>query len=207
MKYLKYIMLLALYYILFAYAVQYQLILSKIELQNLLPYMIIFVFLIVFNHIYLNKLIKFWQVFAHEISHLIFALVFFRKITNFVVTENSGVVTYLGRRNWLITLAPYTAPLITLLLLAFALVGNYNSFYFKALITVSYSFYFSRLIQDFSWKQADIENVGNFFSTLWIIGINLLILLFIILYFQNQTDFMFNPNNVVDLLNSTIFIC
>lgn len=192
MKYLKYIVLLILYFVLFSYAKQYKVIISKTEFSDLFLFMLIFILLSSFNYFYLNKKMQFWQVFAHEISHLIFALLFFRKITSFVVAENSGSVSYQGKGNWIITLAPYTFPLITIVLLSFATIGNYYTFPHKIIVTASYSLYFSRMLQDFSWNQADVEKAGKVFSTLWVAGINVIIFLFIFFYLQNEFDFILN---------------
>ncbi len=192
MKYLKYIVLLILYFVLFSYAKQYKAIVSKIEFSSLLLFIALFIICSFFSYFYLNKKIQFWQVFAHEISHLIFALLFFRKITSFVVAENSGSVSYQGRGNWIITLAPYTFPLITLVLLSFATIGNYYTIPHKIIITASYSLYFSRMLADFSWKEPDLLKAGRVFSTLWVAGINVIIFLFILFYLQNEIDFILN---------------
>ncbi len=190
MRYLKYAFLIVLYYVLFSFAIQYKLIASKINISDLFLFIMTFILLSIFYYFYLNKKIRFWQVFAHEISHMLFALLFFRKITSFVVAENSGTVAYQGKGNWIITLAPYTFPLVTLVLLAFSIIGNFYTIPHKIIITISYSLYFFRLIQDFSWSQSDVERAGRVFSTLWVLGINIVIFLFIFFYLQNNFDFI-----------------
>ncbi len=190
MKYLKYLLLIPFYYLLYFYISQSQQLIERLDFGRVFPYLVIIISLVVVNLKYLSRRVRFWQVFSHELSHLIFAVLFLRKMTGFVVNEDSGVVSYKGRGNWIISLAPYSLPFFTLVLLAFAYVGNYYHVAHKLIISVSYSFYFSRMLQDFSWKQPDFEKTGILFSTLWVIGINFIIFILIVFYFQNELDFL-----------------
>ncbi|MBI9031043.1 M50 family metallopeptidase [bacterium] len=193
MKYLKYFSLIALYYVLYFYASSNEQLFRRIRILDIYPYLIVLIILVTTNIKFLSKRIKFWEVFSHELSHLIFAVLFFRKMTNFVVNEDSGMISYQGKGNWIISLAPYSMPFITMVLLAFAVVGGYENVTVKLVIIFSYSFYFSRMLQDFSWSQSDFEKTGLLFSTLWVVGINIIILLVILFYLQNDINFLLLP--------------
>lgn len=59
------------------------------------------------------------QVFEHEFTHAIVALMFFRRVSGFVATERGGHITHSGRfgghfGDMMITLAPYFLPTLTL---------------------------------------------------------------------------------------------
>ena len=65
----------------------------------------------------------FVSIFEHELTHMIFAVLFFQRVSGFVATEGrGGVVSYRGRKGFaalvdaFIALAPYVFPTATVIL-------------------------------------------------------------------------------------------
>lgn len=68
---------------------------------------------------YLEKNIDIIKIFTHELTHAIVAIITFRKIVSFHVTERDGVIYTSGseRTRFLVTLAPYCFLIYTIPLL------------------------------------------------------------------------------------------
>ena len=108
--------------------------------------------------------------FTHEFTHLVFALLFFRKIHRFKVDAKDSHVAYSG--GWYgyipITLAPYCVPLFTLALLPWRFTTG-NPYYLAAidiLIGFSYAFHVCCWIKQTRLHQTDITGPGTLRSLL-----------------------------------------
>lgn len=101
--------------------------------------------------------------FTHELTHTLVALIFFRKIYEFVVRGKECYVLYQRPRiGYLpITLSPYCIPIYTFMIFPFRFVGN-NHFMiiFDVLIAFTYAFHIHSFIQQTRITQSDIENCG-----------------------------------------------
>lgn len=102
--------------------------------------------------------------FMHEFTHLVFALLFFRKIHRFKVDAKDSHVSYSG--GWYgyipITLAPYCVPLFTLALLPWRFTTG-NPYYLAGidiLIGFSYAFHVCCWIKQTRLHQTDILGPG-----------------------------------------------
>lgn len=104
--------------------------------------------------------------FTHEFTHLLFALLFFRKITRFKVDDSDSYVSYSS--GWFgyhaITLAPYCIPIFTLALLPWRFTtGSAHTFYLAVidcLIGFSYAFHVCCWIKQIRLHQTDIIGPG-----------------------------------------------
>lgn len=106
-------------------------------------------------------------VFAHELTHAFFAVLFGGSIKAFHATERGGQVT-VTKSNFLITLAPYFFPLYTFLVLILSLLvqpsqtGPVRTIVFMAGAT--FAFHILLTLIFLKADQKDIREEGAFFS-------------------------------------------
>ena len=101
--------------------------------------------------------------FTHELTHTLVALLFLRKIYEFVVRGKECYVLYQRPRiGYLpITLSPYCIPIYTFMILPFRFVGdNHFMIIFDMLIAFTYAFHIHSFIRHTRFTQSDIENCG-----------------------------------------------
>ena len=104
--------------------------------------------------------------FTHEFTHLLFALIFFRKITRFKVDDSDSYVSYSS--GWFgyhaITLAPYCIPIFTMALLPWRFTtGSAHTIYLAVIdcmIGFSYAFHVCCWIKQIRLHQTDIIGPG-----------------------------------------------
>lgn len=115
--------------------------------------------------------LRWWMKFTHELTHTLVALLFFRKISTFVVREKECYVAYSG--GWFgyvpITLSPYCVPLYTLMILPFRYAANIEFMQiFDFLLGFTYMFHIMSFCVQFNFRQSDIINCGKVRSTFFI---------------------------------------
>lgn len=101
--------------------------------------------------------------FTHELTHTLVALVFFRKIHEFVVRGRECFVRYDPPKIGYIpiTLSPYCIPIYTLMIFPFRFAGDsHYMIIFDALIAFTYAFHVHAFIKQTRFTQNDIENCG-----------------------------------------------
>lgn len=112
----------------------------------------------------------FWRTFEHEMTHLIFAKLFFGKIKKFNVTdEGSGFVEYSSNPNPFISLSPYFFPLFSASLSV--LIPLLNPALLKYLFLPVGFFLAQHLlfsIKEILSSQADIKEEGPIFSVFFV---------------------------------------
>jgi len=104
--------------------------------------------------------------FSHEFTHLLFAILFFRKINRFKVDDTDSYVSYSS--GWFgyhaITLSPYCIPIFTLALLPWRFTtGSAHTIYLAVidcLIGFSYAFHVCCWIKQIRLHQTDIIGPG-----------------------------------------------
>ncbi len=78
------------------------------------------VYIFVWKKVVKNIANGWFSTFEHELTHSLFALITFHKVTSIKATAtNGGCITYsgVGGGNWLITIAPYFFPTLSVLVL------------------------------------------------------------------------------------------
>jgi hypothetical protein len=65
-----------------------------------------------------SRRVGLWTVVEHEVTHVLFAWATFHRVVGFSAMRSGGHVRYIGRGNWLIAIAPYFFPTLTLLVIA-----------------------------------------------------------------------------------------
>ena len=105
--------------------------------------------------------------FTHELTHTLVALLFGRKIYEFVVRGREchvridygklRCISYLP-----ITLSPYCIPIYTFMIFPFRFAGDaHYMIIFDALIAFTYAFHIHAFIKQTRFTQSDIENSGR----------------------------------------------
>ena len=122
-------------------------------------------------------------VFAHELTHAIWAWACGARVHGVKVGRDSGYVS-LSKSNFLITLAPYFFPFYTLLaivlyaiLTLFYNLSAYEPFWLGA-IGLTWSFHLTFTLRTLASKQPDIQENGRLFSYSLIYLLNVLGLCF-----------------------------
>ena len=118
--------------------------------------------------------------FTHEFTHLVFAILFFRKINRFKVDSEDSYVSY--SNGWFgyhaITLSPYCVPLITLALLPWRFTtGTATPLFLAAIdafIGFTYAFHICCWVKQTRLHQTDITGPGVILSLLTIATVHIL---------------------------------
>ncbi len=108
--------------------------------------------------------------FTHELTHTLVALLFFRKIHEFVIKDGdchaSSLPLKIGNKTITfgyvpITLSPYCIPIFTFMIFPFRFAGDGEYMVvFDALIAFTYAFHIHAFIIQTRRYQSDIENCG-----------------------------------------------
>ena len=117
--------------------------------------------------------------FSHELTHTLVALLFGRKIYEFVVrgrechvVYKSGFIGYLP-----ITLSPYCIPIYTFMIFPFRFAGDaHYMIIFDVLIAFTYAFHLHSFIKQTRLTQSDIDNCGRLRSVAFIAFTHLAVL-------------------------------
>ena len=109
--------------------------------------------------------LKWFMKFTHELTHTLVALLFFKKISEFVVRGRECYVNYKMGKYGIgytpITLSPYCIPIYTFMIFPFRFAGDaHYMIIFDALIAFTYAFHIHAFIKQTRLSQSDIENCG-----------------------------------------------
>ena len=121
--------------------------------------------------------------FTHELTHTFVALLFFRRIEEFLVSRRDCHVKYQKSRIGYvpITLSPYCIPIYTFMLFPFRYFGAPQyMFVFDVMIAFTYAFYMHSFIKYTRYTQSDIEGCGLVRSTAFISFIHCAVLALIL---------------------------
>ena len=113
--------------------------------------------------------------FEHEITHVLFGLMFLKVPRSFVVTRHEGGHVTMTGGNFLITLAPYFFPTVSyvLLPLSFLFTPKYLPLFFGVL-GASVAFHIASTWAEIHWQQTDLHEAGIAFSLLFLPVANLI---------------------------------
>ena len=123
------------------------------------------VFTIVLTTLRISHNLNWFMKFTHELTHTLMALLFFKKINEFVVRGRECYVNYKIGKYGIgyvpITLSPYCIPIYTFMIFPFRFAGDNNyMIFFDALIAFTYAFHLHSFIKQTRFTQSDIENCG-----------------------------------------------
>ena len=144
-------------------------------------------------HKFAKKNLELMQCFSHEMSHLILALLFFRKILSFQVGIEGGVVCSSGKSKVGVvpmTLAPYCLPWMTFLLLMIReLIITDYCWLFDILIGITLAFHIVTMKDQTRAEQPDIRNYPLWFSYLYIWCARLMNVVIVLVSFWESKNF------------------
>lgn len=128
-----------------------------------------------FIHVLLYKPL-FAHVMSHEITHMLWALIFGKKVKSLHVSHHSGSVV-VDKTNFFISLAPYFFPFYTfLILIIYFLVQEKFLPYVLFFLGASLSFHLCLTFYSLQQKQTDFKDFGSIFSLSFIFFMNLIVL-------------------------------
>jgi len=135
-------------------------------------------FLLLAFVLFRNQNLKWLRVFSHELTHVVFSLLFFNRIAGFNAESiGSGSVSYHGKGNFIISLTPYFFPLFTVVIILLKLISQEGlSEAFDIAIGASYMFHLTTFWGQVGTHQTDITKHGVIFSYSLIILMNIFFL-------------------------------
>lgn len=123
---------------------------------------------------FFSKRGNFWSVFEHEVIHALFALLFFKKVHSFAATRKKGGMVEIEGGNFMIALAPYFFPLVSVLLIGVKPFLPYRyQWILNGLLGFTLMFHLVHLTNEFHPEQPDIQRTGKIFSVIVIIFFNI----------------------------------
>jgi len=133
-----------------------------------------------------GRFLRFFHVFEHEVTHLVTGLVFFIQPRQLVASESGGRMEMYGN-NFIVSLAPYFVPLLSLVLMAIMpLLDSAVRVYACAALGLVTGYHVITNMQEFSLQQPDIRNHGRVFSSLVCLWGNIVALGAVLGFFQNS---------------------
>ena len=125
-------------------------------------------------------------VFGHEFTHAITGIISGAKIKKFKVSRNGGSVS-LTKDNVFITLSPYFVPLYTvaIIVIYYCLLGWFFDIsklrsYFLFFSGISLAFHYALTFYAIKIGQEDMKIYGKFFSFVFVIFVNIIVLIIIL---------------------------
>lgn len=139
-----------------------------------------FVFLIGLS--FFKRSMHFAHTFCHELNHAFFSVLFLKKIKAFQAhAEKGGQVSFEGKNNLMITLAPYSVPLFALFTVLLKLLAEPRVFpAIHFVVGFFISFHLHSVFSEFRLYQSDLRVYGFFLSLAFVVFINTLFLLWIV---------------------------
>ncbi len=148
---------------------------------------IFILFYIIFRRSFL-----FWETLGHEMTHAVIGALSLNKIISLIASEKGGSVYYSGNGNLLVALAPYTIPLAALICGSLSLVLFYPvSIVFKHFTVIFFVWHFVSLFNQFGEHQSDLHLYNYYYSTVFIVMINIIHIVLFIFYLNGSTKLFF----------------
>jgi len=144
-------------------------------------YILLFSGALLFLIFYSRYKFEFLYTFLHEFTHLIFGIIFLKKIVRFKVARLKGEVVLSGT-NFIILLAPYFFPLLTFILLSVGFLLweflKYKLIWYLTISLVGFSLmlHIVMTLKSLMVEQSDIKSNGYFFSfvTIYFLSVSLI---------------------------------
>ena len=186
----KYVFLVLFLLFLLSVFENYQAIANDIDFHSLIRFGMASLIVALVYWLFLRRRLSFFENFVHETTHLVFALLCLRWPEGLTATRaGGGVFTYRGKKNFLISLAPYFFPVFTAFLIAisFVIKGQFLAIA-KYLVVISYAWHLISFARQFKLSQNDISETGKLFSCIFVLGMNVLITLLVIYYLIDDLE-------------------
>jgi hypothetical protein len=121
---------------------------------------------------------SFFSTLEHELTHALFAALTGHRVVGLKATwKSGGRVSFVGRGNWLIVVAPYFFPTACLaVLLVGAFVPPSVHVWLDAMLGAALGYHITSTWRETHLGQTDLKQVGYLFSLLFLPTANLLVL-------------------------------
>jgi len=118
-----------------------------------------------------------WSTMEHELTHALFAWATLHRTVGFLGTWRSGGhVRYLGKGNWLIAIAPFVVPTISLLVaLALSALPRHALTYASPLLGVTMAYHATSTWSRTHRHQGDLREVGTLFAIFFVPAATILV--------------------------------
>ncbi len=141
-------------------------------------------------YIFLKNHISFFEHFFHELTHMLFSVLFFEKILHFFASQTNGeLATVSSFRNIITTTSPYFFPIITLLLMAICIAGGLD--FFKPTIPASYGVFLAMATRQLFANQNEVR-LFKIRGWIFLFVMNFWISLFIFSWYAEKFDEFIN---------------
>lgn len=122
--------------------------------------------------VFFSRRSRFWSVVAHELTHALFAIFFFKKVHSFAADQEGGRIEIEGE-NFMIALAPYFFPLLSLILVVIkpSVLDRYQ-WILNGFLGFSLMFHLLNLTTEFHPAQPDLRQNGILFSLIVVLFFN-----------------------------------
>ena len=126
----------------------------------------------------------FWSTLEHELTHALFAWATFHQVVGFSATIRSGGhIRYTGKGNWLIAIAPYFFPTLSLLwIVILTFVPGHHREVGGIVLGATVAYHVFSTWSETHRHQTDLREVGWLFSTVFLIAANAFVLGLLIAY-------------------------
>lgn len=124
--------------------------------------------------IFLSRRESFWSVVEHELTHAVFALLFFKKVRTLNADRHRGGLVRVEGGNFIIALAPYFFPFLSVIIIILKpiILSNYQ-WILNALLGFTLTFHLLYLLNEFHPSQPDLRENGFLFSLIVVTFFNL----------------------------------
>ncbi|RMF60059.1 MAG: hypothetical protein D6748_04920 [Calditrichaeota bacterium] len=117
---------------------------------------------------------EFWNILEHELTHALFALLFFKRVDSLSTKRDYGGEVVVHGSNFIITLSPYFFPLFTVLILFIKPFMFTNiQWVLNFLLGFTLMFHLLHLFREFHISQPDIRRSGFIFSMIVVLFFNI----------------------------------
>jgi hypothetical protein len=121
-----------------------------------------------------GRRLGFWATLEHELTHALFAWATFHRVVGFRATmRGGGHIRYLGRGNWLIAIAPYFVPTLSLIAIAvLTWAPGHHLVLGGAVLGVTVAYHALSTWSETHRHQTDLREVGWLFCVPFLIAAN-----------------------------------
>lgn len=141
------------------------------------------------------------QVIAHEFTHSFFAILTFHKINHIRINpdDTGGEMGFIGKGNWLIIIGPYFFPLFCFIYISLMYFLP-SGFIFHFILGYFLGYHIDTVFSQIHPEQTDLKKVGYPFCFIFLPGINLLTIGFILAFnlkgFKGIIDYFLLINQI-----------
>jgi hypothetical protein len=130
-----------------------------------------------------RRRVGFFTIVEHELTHALFAWGTFHRVVGFSAMRGGGHIRYVGRGNWLIAIAPYFFPTLTLLVIVvLSWLPPRHLAAGAVVLGIAFAHHVLSTWSETHRHQTDLREVGWLWSWLFLPAINAFVLGLVLAY-------------------------